>query len=152
VALPAAARFTSCVVTYSSKLTLPQRPNAEIAGLAWSPQQQAQYEAATASYTAQLQQSGPQNQLLGFPNALQDDMRLECQLASHGISMDSAAGDPRTQALSAAAGNWQLLFQVDSDPHAGMRWADSGMLYYWIERDALRSANFDNVWVVLQGD
>ncbi|HEU5438274.1 MAG TPA: YwqG family protein [Ktedonobacterales bacterium] len=151
-ALPAAARFTSCAVTYSSELTLPQRPNAELAGLAWSPQQQEQYEAATASYTAQQRQSGPQNQLLGFPNALQDDMRLECQLASHGISMENAANDPRTQTLSAAADTWHLLFQVDSDPHAGMRWADSGMLYYWIERDALRSANFDNTWVVLQGD
>lgn len=148
-ALPASARFTPCALSYSSQITVAQQPNLEVPNLAWAPNQQQQYEAAVAQPAGQGQ-TGPQHQLLGFPNTLQDDMRLECQLASHGVSMQNAATDPHTAALSPGASNWQLLFQVDSDPHAALQWSDAGMLYYWIERDALRRADFSNVWAVLQ--
>jgi uncharacterized protein YwqG len=148
--LALSSRFTPCAVTYATTLTVAPTPAPEIPGLAWSPDLQKRYEAALSA--AGWQQSGTQNQLLGIPNTLQDDMHIECQLASRGISMASAASDPRTSELSPGAANWQLLLQVDSDPQAGMRWADAGMLYYWIERDALRAANFGNVWVVLQSN
>lgn len=150
-ALPAGARFQSCAVTFSSELTIAQSPPLEIPGLAWSPQQQTTYEAAVAGLPGQ-QPSGPRSQLLGFPNTLQDDMRIECQLASHGVGVDNADSDPRTGGLSSGAGNWQLLLQLDSEPQAGMRWGDAGMLYYWIERDALHAGAFDRAWVVLQSD
>jgi uncharacterized protein YwqG len=149
-ALPTSARFTLCAVSYSSQMTLAQQPDLEFPGLAWTPDQQQRYESAIASLPGGGQQPTPQDQLLGFPNTLQDDMRLQCQLVSHGISMENAATDSHTQALTPGASNWQLLLQVDSDPHAGMRWGDGGIVYYWIERDALQRASFDNVWVVLQ--
>lgn len=153
-ALPASARFQACAVTFSNELTVTQSPDLEIPGLSWSPDAQKRYETAIGSVAGLAigSQGGPRSQLLGFPYTLQDDMRVQCQLASHGISMDQAGSDPRTATLSAGAANWQLLLQLDSEPQAGMRWADAGMLYYWIERDALRSATFDNVWVVLQSD
>jgi uncharacterized protein YwqG len=149
-ALPATDRFTPCAVSYSSQMTLAQQPDLEIPSLAWTPDLQQRYDSAVASLPGGGQQPTPQDQLLGFPNTLQDDMRLQCQLASHGIAMQNAATDPRTQALAPGASNWLLLLQVDSDPHAGMRWGDGGMLYYWIERDALQRASFDNVWAALQ--
>lgn len=155
-ALPASARFQPCAVTFSNELTVAQSPDLEIPGLSWPPDAQKRYEAAiggVAGVASQSQpQGGPRSQLLGFPYTLQDDMRVQSQLASHGVSMDQAGSDPRTAALSAGAPNWQLLLQLDSEPQAGMRWADAGMLYYWIEREPLRSATFDNVWVVLQSD
>lgn len=153
-ALPATARFQPCAVTCAATLTAAQAPDLEIPGLAWSPDAQKRYEAAIGGVAglASQPQGGPHSQLLGFPDTLQDDMRMECQLASHGIGMDQADSDPRTTALAAGATNWQLLLQLDSEPQAGMRWADAGMLYYWVERDALRAGTFDNVWVVLQSD
>ena len=33
-----------------------------------------------------------------------------------------------------------------------MQWASSGMLYYWIEADALKAAHFDNTWLILQSE
>jgi uncharacterized protein YwqG len=150
-ALPTSARFIPCAVSYSATLTLAQEPPLELPGLAWTPDQQKQYESALASLAGQ-QPPPPRDQLLGIPDTLQDDMRVQCQLASHGVSIESAASDPRTESLASGAANWQLLLQMDSDGHAGMRWADAGMLYYWIERDALSAASFDNVWAVLQSD
>lgn len=149
-ALPAAARFHPCGVTFAADLTFAQSPPLELPGLAWTPAQQQAYESAVASVAGQQPQT--RTQLLGFPFTLQDDMRAECQLASHGVSMENAATDARSAQLSADANNWQLLLQLDSEPVAGMRWGDAGILYYWIERDALRSGSFDGAWVVLQSD
>jgi uncharacterized protein YwqG len=147
-ALPASARFTPCALTFSSQITLAQQPDLEIPDLTWTPDQQQQYEAAVTHLIGQP--PSPQDQLLGFPNTLQDDMRAQCALASHGVSMENASSDPNAKSLAAQAANWRLLLQVDSDGNANMRWGDGGMLYFWIEGDALRRASFDNVWVVLQ--
>jgi uncharacterized protein YwqG len=76
-------------------------------------------------------------------------MRLQCQLVSHGVTDEN---DPRVAELSPRAKNWRLLFQVDSDEHAGMRWGDNGMLYYWIERADLAAHRFDATWLVLQSE
>jgi len=150
-ALAASARFAPRAVTFSTALTVSQTPALEIPDLVWSADQQQQYEAALAGLPVP-QQPAPQHQLLGFPNTLQDDMRIECQLASHGVSMDNAATDPRTSTLSPDASHWILLLQLDSDEQTGMRWESAGMLYYWIEHEALRQGRFDDTWVVLQSD
>jgi uncharacterized protein YwqG len=54
--------------------------------------------------------------------------------------------------LSKGQLDWQLLFQVDSDDQAGMRWGDAGMLYYWIRKADLKKEDFSNAWLVLQSD
>ena len=150
-ALPATARFKPSSVAYSQILTLAQQPALEIPGLSWTPDMQRAYESATSDVTGNPSGT-PQHQLLGHPNTLQDDMRIQCQLASNGISMANAASDPRTAVLSAGATGWRLLLQVDSDDRAGIRWADSGMLYYWIEQTALARRDFGNVWAALQSE
>jgi uncharacterized protein YwqG len=147
--LPATARFKPCSVAYSQILTLAQQPALEVSGLSWTPDMQRAYEGAMASLTGNPSGT-PQHQLLGHPNTLQDDMRIQCQLAANGVSMANAASDPRTAALSAGAAGWRLLLQLDSDDRAGIRWPDSGMLYYWIEQTALARHDVGNVWAVLQ--
>jgi uncharacterized protein YwqG len=87
--------------------------------------------------------------MLGYADTIQDDMRVQAQLLSHGLT---DGDDPKAKALLPGAMDWTLLLQVDSDPNAGMRWASEGRLYFWIERAALAAATFDNVWVVLQSD
>ena len=154
-ALPASARFTPCAVSFATELTLPETPTVALPNLVWTPDQQKTYEAVLATLPgADVGASGgrpaPQDQLLGYPDTLQDDMRLECQLASHGVDVSQMASDPRAKALIGGADDWTLLLQVDSDGQAGMRWGDGGILYYWIEQNALRAASFSNVWCVLQ--
>lgn len=150
-ALPASARFTPCAVTFSNEVTLPETPTVALPDITWTPEQQKTYEAVLADLPGAAQQHAlPQDQLLGYPDTLQDDMRLECQLASHGVDVSQLETDPKAKTLIPGADDWTLLLQVDSDGQAGMRWGDGGMLYYWIEQHALRSADFSNVWCVLQ--
>lgn len=147
-ALPAGARFTPCAVTFATEVTLPETPTVALPNIAWTPDQQKSYEAVLADLPGGA--PAPQNQLLGYPDTLQDDMRLECQLASHGVDVSQLESNPQAKALIPGADNWTLLLQVDSDGQAGMRWGDGGILYYWIEEHALHAADFSNVWCVLQ--
>ncbi|MFL5691417.1 MAG: DUF1963 domain-containing protein [Ktedonobacteraceae bacterium] len=45
-----------------------------------------------------------------------------------------------------------MLLQVDSDEQAGMHWANTGMLYYWITSADLQSHAFEHCWLVLQSE
>lgn len=147
--LPTSAWFTACAVSYSEEATLPTQIALDAPTVAWTADDQAAYEQFLTTFSAQANPKEPRNRLLGHPDTLQDDMRIECQFAANGVS---DANDPRAASLTPGATNWRLLLQVDSDFHAGMRWADAGMLYFWIEDAALQAARFDNTWVVLQSD
>jgi uncharacterized protein YwqG len=147
--LPGSARFKPCAAVFTSEVTLPQQPELDIPNLAWTPEQKRSYENALGTFPSQADRALSHHRLLGNPDTIQDDMRLECQLAANGVSdINAATAAP----LKAGAKNWRLLLQVDSDDASGMRWADAGMLYFWIEYDALAARRFDSVWVVLQSD
>jgi uncharacterized protein YwqG len=147
--LPTSAWFTACAVTFSEEATLPTQLALDAPTVAWSEDDETRYEAFLTQFTTQADPKEPRNRLLGHPDTIQDDMRSECQLAANGVT---DANDPRAKALAAGNLNWRLLLQLDSDYHAGMRWADAGMLYFWIEDTALKAEKFDNTWVVLQSD
>jgi uncharacterized protein YwqG len=142
-------RFNACAVSFSSEATLPERPNVEMPSLMWSPDDQKRYEAFYAAFPSKQVRGSAQHRLLGHPDTIQDDMRGQCQLMTNGVS---GSDDPRATTLLANSNDWQLLLQVDSDDGAGMHWANTGMLYFWIKRADLASRNFDNVWVVLQSE
>ncbi len=92
------------------------------------------------------------HRLLGYPQEIQGEMQLECQLVSHGLYMGDADAynDPRVRELKPGAHNWQLLFQLDSEEDLGMFWGDVGRLYFWIPQDALKARDFEQVWLILQ--
>jgi uncharacterized protein YwqG len=73
---------------------------------------------------------GLHHQLMGHAEPMQNDMQLDCQLASNGINCGGPEGyaDPRRDALEAGASDWKLLLQVDTEENAGMEWGDSGRL------------------------
>lgn len=148
--LLAAARFTPCAVTFTPELTYAQDLQAEFPEREVPPQDQERFEAALAKL-APATSPAPRHRLLGHPDTIQDDMRQQCQLAANGVA-DPSADPPRVASLMPGANDWRLLLQVDSDARAGMRWASAGMLYFWIRRQDLASAQFDNCWVVLQSD
>ena len=98
-------------------------------------------------------QDAPRHQVAGFPAPLQnDDMEVECQLASHGLYAGdaSARADARAKPLEPGATHWRLLFQLESDDDVGVMWGDGGTIYYWVEADAARTGQFDNTWLILQ--
>ena len=95
----------------------------------------------------------PRHQLLGHPDQIQGDMRVEAQLVSN--DMNSGDGrvvdDPRYESVAARAGDWRLLFQVDTDEAGpGWMWGDAGRIFYWIRSDDLAAARFDAAVLLLQ--
>ncbi len=108
--------------------------------------------------SAQRYGAFPHHQIGGFPDPVQnDDMEMECQMASnepHGgdESGDRASGDrdPTAPGIREGAGEWSLLFQIDSDDELDVMWGDAGMLYFWVRREDARKHHFDGVWMVLQ--
>ena len=93
----------------------------------------------------------PHHKLLGHAGQWQNDMQLDCQLVSNGLSVGARwQAGPRRDALEPGASDWRLLLRVDTDENAGMQWGDLGSLYYWIKRSSLKSRSFDDVWLFLQ--
>ncbi len=93
------------------------------------------------------------NQMLGSPNNIQGEMRLECQLVTNGLFCGDSTGyeDPRAEELSKSKHEWTLLLQVDSnEDEAGMMWGDCGRIYFWIKEDDLKNKKFENIWMTLQ--
>ncbi|HEY1011714.1 MAG TPA: YwqG family protein [Herpetosiphonaceae bacterium] len=88
------------------------------------------------------------HQLLGYSFNIQGDMQREAQLVTNGINCGGAEAwsSPEAQALLPGAGEWELLFQLDSDDQAELLWDDNGILYFWIRREDLRERRFDRVW------
>lgn len=147
--LPATGRSRVCSVSFSEELTLALQPNLEASPLQWSDDDQVKYDAALQKLAGAP--THPIHRLLGNPDTIQDDMRMECQLAANGVADPSSAPDEVAR-LAPGANDWLLLLQVDSDESVGMRWASSGMLYFWIRQDDLANRRFENVWVVLQSE
>ncbi|GAC1393325.1 MAG: hypothetical protein NVS4B11_02220 [Ktedonobacteraceae bacterium] len=147
--LPTTSQFQACTLRFSSEITLSLQPQLELSNFDWTDEEQQKYETLLSTFPTPEDHAAIHNRMLGNPETLQDDMRLECQYASNGVSDSS---DPKADELAKGAMEWQLLFQVDSDEHAGMRWANTGLLYYWLKKADLQVRHFDASWVVLQSE
>jgi len=147
--LPTSSQFQACSINFASEVTLSQQPQLEIPNFDWTDAEQKKYEELLSTFPTPADRAAIHHRLLGYPDTIQDDMRLECQLVSHGVTDE---GDPRLAEVSKGAMDWQLLLQIDSDEHAGMRWGNAGMLYYWITSAALQARRFDTTWLVLQSE
>jgi len=92
------------------------------------------------------------HQILGYPQPIQGDMQLECQLVSNGLFCGDSTGyhDPRAKELAKGVEDWKLLLQLDSDDNAKMMWGDVGRLYFWIHQENLQNRDFGKSWMVLQ--
>jgi uncharacterized protein YwqG len=151
--LPASSQFKACSLRFASEMTLTQHPELDVPNFDWTDEEQQKYENLLSTFPDSADRAAIHHRLLGNPDAIQDDMRQECQLASHGISVtDIDYSDPRIAELSKGDKDWQLLLQIDSDEHAGMRWGNSGMIYYWMKQEDLQAHRFDATWLVLQSE
>lgn len=90
--------------------------------------------------------------LLGYPDCIQGDMFLQCELTGgRGIYTGNGAV-PITQEIENAAGDWLLLMQVDTveDDKQNMMFGDCGRIYYCIRKQDMLKRKFDNIWLILQ--
>ncbi len=147
--LPATSQFHACTLTFANEITLSQQPQMEIPHFDWTTDEQQKYENLLSTFPTPADHAAIHHRLLGNPDTLQDDMRIQCQLTSNGVT---DINDPRASALEKGVKYWQLLLQIDSDEHAGMNWENSGMLYYWIREADLKAQQFDATWLVLQSE
>jgi uncharacterized protein YwqG len=108
------------------------------------------------AYNELLQDSSdglPKHQIGGNPVPEQsEDMFLECQLVSHGVCLGERNGSKtdKAKALASGVANWRLLLQLDTDDDWRVMWGDCGKLYFFVEEERARAADFSNVWVRLQ--
>jgi uncharacterized protein YwqG len=146
--LPDGCLFDCLLIGFNERLTFPSYEN-PFPGLTW-PQNGDYHDMQQAWYGSYCPE-----RLLGYPNLLQNDWRLQCALASQGVycgdneafdAMDQAAKD----AFLAESKEWRLLLQLDSFNDSGMDWGMGGLLHFCITEQALRAKDFDHVWVILQ--
>lgn len=136
-------RFKPCGIDAKQEISLPDY-NADIYGMFSDEERDTFFE--------KIYEDGNMNKLLGYPNTIQGEMKLECELVTNGLYCGGSDGyrDPRAKALEPNAIHWRLLLQIDSNEECGMMWGDVGRLYYWIKIDDLRNKRFDKTWLILQ--
>lgn len=147
--LPASSQFHATSVSFSTEITLSQYPKLEIPNFDWTDDEQTKYENLLSTFPDAADRAKPHHRLLGNPDTIQDDMRSQCQLVSNGIT---DVNDPRAAEVSKGAMDWRLLLQIDTDEPIGMRWASSGMIYYWIKQADLQAHRFDTTWLIAQSE
>jgi len=137
-----------CIIEFSQTVTLPTVDVVEKLGLL-EPDLDRYWDVLSAVEKA----TQPIHHLLGYPDPMQGDMEVQCQLVTNGLYLGGPTGysDPRRSALEAGASDWRLLLQIDTDESGlGVMWGDMGRIYYWIQRQALQVSNFDNTWLIFQ--
>jgi uncharacterized protein YwqG len=146
---PPPALFPAQPVAMRPHLSLPTPERLKIVSWDWP---DADLDALDAQLAAN-EGDGPLHQVGGWPHPIQNDnMELECQLASNGVDCGGPDGyrSEKAQALRPGAAQWRLLLQLDSDEASDMMWGDSGMLYFWIREADARAGDFSKVWLILQ--
>ncbi|HMJ92847.1 MAG TPA: YwqG family protein [Allosphingosinicella sp.] len=146
---PAPVEFVEQIVGMSIQTSLPSPERLGIDTSALADEEWCHFDEAMEK----LDCDHPCHQIGGWPRPVQnDDMELECQLASNGVYCGDASGygSDAARELAPGASEWRLLLQLDSDDDSGMMWGDLGTLYFWVRQQDARSGDFSNVWMVLQ--
>ena len=99
--------------------------------------------------------SGECSKLLGWPDVIQGNMTLECELVSRGYNLgglEEFHSHLAEREGAASVENWRLLFQLDSFEMEDfdLNFGDDGALYFYIRTEDLKARRFDRVWVILQ--
>ncbi|MBS6955067.1 MAG: DUF1963 domain-containing protein [Enterocloster asparagiformis] len=108
---------------------------------------------------AELGAEEPENcsKLLGWPDVIQNNMTIECELVSRGYYLggrwDMIPQEELAEARERSLDRWQLLFQLDTVEYGDdfeLSFGDSGRLYFYILKEDLAARRFDRVWLILQ--
>ena len=95
-------------------------------------------------------------QLLGWPDIIQNNMTLECELVSQGYylggSWEGIPMEDRDSLRWSSVQEWQLLLQMDTVTAGDfeLMFGDCGRIYFYIRKEDLLARRFDRVWLLLQ--
>jgi uncharacterized protein YwqG len=147
--LPDESLFPACKVTFTNELTLPTFGSTEIERLHLSEWERDTYQELLESINEEGEVA---HRLFGHPDQIQGAMKLDCQLAFHGLYLGDSSGyeDPRRFDLEPGADEWQLLLQIDSDETMATMWGDCGRVFFWIRERDLKTQDFSRAWLLLQ--
>lgn len=144
--------FQACSIAFQIEHQL---PDADVVlgslDLTLTDEESAAYEELTTTVNGAPEIA--RHRMFGFPDMIQGDMRLECQLASNGINTGGSEpiDEARQAELEPGAQNWLLLLQLDDDDAGpAWMWGDCGRLYFWIQEDDFGALRLDRCWVILQ--
>ena len=96
------------------------------------------------------------SQLLGWPDIIQNNMTLQCELISRGYylggSWEKIPLEERSALRTPSVRDWQLLFQLDTVENGDfeLMFGDCGRIYLSIRREDLAQRRFDRVWLIQQ--
>ena len=96
------------------------------------------------------------SQLLGWPDIIQNNMTLQCELISRGYylggSWEKIPLEERSALRTPSVRDWQLLFQLDTVENGDfeLMFGDCGRIYIYIRREDLAQRRFDRVWLIQQ--
>lgn len=96
------------------------------------------------------------SQLLGWPDIIQNNMTLQCELISRGYylggSWEKIPLEERSALRTPSVRDWQLLFQLDTVENGDfeLMFGDCGRIYFYIRREDLAQRRFDRVWLIQQ--
>lgn len=96
------------------------------------------------------------SQLLGWPDMIQNNMTLQCELISRGYylggSWEKIPVEERSALRTPSVREWQLLFQLDTVENGDfeLMFGDCGRIYFYIRREDLAQRRFDRVWLIQQ--
>ena len=98
----------------------------------------------------------PRHRLLGCPDVMYNDGRAECVAETQEEPVDWEEIDEETREIlnrewTQEALNWRLLFQIDTDDEADLNWGDAGLMFFFIHKEDLQAADFENVGLVYEG-
>jgi|SRR5688572_1867367 len=94
-------------------------------------------------WTSDAGEDAVQHQMFGHAHTVQNEMELGCDFQRRG---EKERWDLPRERYIAAARDWVLLLQVDSDDGKsgpGWMWGDGGKVYFWIHREDLATRAFD---------
>jgi uncharacterized protein YwqG len=148
--LPEEQHYTACKLAFSVEATLPPDDSLSLTALQLSKKEQNAYEELLRALNKKHHE--PIHRLLGYPDALQGDMQVECQLVSSGLNLGNGKEyfSEQGKLLRSGVQAWQLLLQIDTDPAPQMVWGIEGRIYYWIRREALQARSFEDTWFIMQ--
>lgn len=150
--LPKEGHFHACTASFFEELTFPPYESLIMKELQLT-NDETDYFFDFLDTSIAKTQYGMINRILGYPDPIQGDMQLECQMASNGVYYGDAKSHlhPRYNELKPGSVGWRLLMQLDSEEaNARMMWGDGGRIYFWMHGTALKNMEFHKVWLSLQ--
>jgi len=143
--------YPQCSLSFFEELTLPPWESIVVEDLGLNNEEIEIY--INFAVDSVSQGNGLINRILGYPEQIQGDMQIECQLVTNGIYFGDgkAYGHPRFNELKPGSLDWNLLLQLDSEEdNAQMCWGDVGRVYFWIHKTALANREFEKTWFQFQ--